>query len=70
MTEKEIYRQGLQAQYEKEQQERSQRKRLFSENKEEFNPRYNPITNPIPFVYKNPNVLRMFGQPIWKDYKG
>ncbi len=20
---------------------------------------YNPITNPIPFVYKNPNVLRM-----------
>lgn len=20
---------------------------------------YNPITNPMPFVYKNPNVLRM-----------
>jgi hypothetical protein len=23
---------------------------------------YNPITNPIPFIYKNPNVLRMMAQ--------
>jgi hypothetical protein len=25
---------------------------------------YNPITNPIPFVYKNPNVLRMMAE-MW-----
>ncbi len=23
---------------------------------------YNPITNPLPVVYKNPNVLRMLSQ--------
>lgn len=23
---------------------------------------YNPITNPLPFIYKNPNVLRMMAK--------
>lgn len=64
LAEREVYRQGLQAQFEREQEERERRRRAFSEQKEEVNTRYNTITNPIPYVYKNPNVLRMFNTPM------
>ena len=55
--EQDLYSQGLELQLKKEQEKR------HSATQEEMSTVnvnvYNPITNPLPFVYKNPNVLRM-----------
>lgn len=56
--EQDLYSQGLSVQLRKEQEKRySTEKMPVSASNV-----YNPITNPIPFVYKNPNVLRMMAQ--------
>lgn len=53
-----IYGMGLESQV---QQNELKRKKIVEDH---FKPgqAYNPITNPIPVVYKNPNVLRMLAQ--------
>lgn len=56
--EQELYSQGLSVQLRKEQDRRYSQDRMAMGNSNV----YNPITNPIPFVYKNPNVLRMMAQ--------
>ena len=54
----EIYGAGLESQVHLNEQ---RRKKVIEDH---FKPgqAYNPITNPIPVVYKNPNVLRMLAQ--------
>lgn len=56
--EQELYSQGLSVQYQTEQSRRYSQERMALPSSNV----YNPITNPIPFVYKNPNVLRMMAQ--------
>jgi hypothetical protein len=55
--EQDLYSQGLELQLRKEQEKRhaatQEKMSMVNTNV------YNPITNPVPFVYKNPNVLRM-----------
>lgn len=57
-AQQEVYGKGLESQV----QINEQRRR--KEVEDHFNPgeNYNPITNPIPIRYKNPNVLRMLSQ--------
>ena len=55
--EQDLYSQGLELQLKKEQEKRhsATQEKMSTVNVNV----YNPITNPLPFVYKNPNVLRM-----------
>jgi hypothetical protein len=54
--EQDLYSQGLEVQLRKEQEKRYTSQEKMSTVNTNV---YNPITNPMPFVYKNPNVLRM-----------
>lgn len=50
-------------QYKKEEEKQQQRRTSQSAAPSgPVNTHYNPITNPIPYVYKNPNVLKMMAQ--------
>ena len=52
--ERQLYGAGLEVQYNREEEKKKPVKEELPVIES-----YNPVTNPIPFVYKNPNVLRM-----------
>ena len=58
--EQDLYSQGLELQLKKEQEKRHSKdqEKMANVNVNV----YNPISNPLPYVYKNPNVLRMMAQ--------